>query len=138
MSESHFGNVIIDNNFPVIGDGKGRYSVYGTFGDTAMANDRNHLMGEAMRCTQLAMLGNKMKPTNETYKDFLGFMNAFKLSNLDGNPNASNDMVENIMRPLFAYLHKSPIPQLGEFKESMTNREIIVVLTQKWSSNFSL
>ena len=46
--------------------------------------------------------------------------------------------MDNMTRPMFANLHKSPVPHLGQFKEYNLEHEIIVSVGPSWNKTFEL
>ena len=86
----------------------------------------------------LALSGNGWSDSKATCKDFQTYLSAFRCSKLDGNPNTWNDVVEDMIRPMFSNLHKSPVPQFGQFREYPLNFKIPVLMGPSWNKTFAL
>ena len=79
----------------------------------------------------------RLKKENRTFEVFMSYLNCFEKAKLDGRPNEEYHLMENLIRPRFANLHKSIVPQIGQFKDKPLNAEIICTLRDNWSPAFS-
>ena len=136
MYEAEFGIEHSDDPVTLINEDPKRYSFFEHKNATNLVMDNSHIIKECHRAAWLALSGNGFEKCEGTCRDFHAYMAAFRVSNIDGDPNRWNDLMDQMIRPMFSNLNKSPVPHLGQFKEYKLDHKIVVSVEANWNKTF--
>ena len=116
----------------------GRFSKYEFDPKLPVLYDHLNILPEALRCAWLALLQNDMKRNDTTCNDFHSYLNSFIKADLAKDGNIHNELVDEMIRPLFANVNLMPIPPLGLFKDEDLYKTLPVSITKSWTRTFCI